>query len=138
MKLTVYFDLQCQFWVGIIESEENNKLKAARFIFGKEPKEAEILEFINFHMLPLINRVTQTIQTKLKDERRINPKRLIRLAAKELQQHGASTYAQDSVKLELENRKKESKKNSRQDQEEIKERKYELKSQKAKLKHRGK
>lgn len=137
MKLTVYFDDPCQFWVGVIESEENNKLMACRYIFGKEPKDAEILDFINHRMLPLISRGKQTVDTGYKEDKRVNPKRLLRLAAKELHRSGVSTYAQQAMKLEYESRKNERKSLSRQAQEEMKERKYELRVQKAKMKHRG-
>ncbi|UKS27386.1 YjdF family protein [Paenibacillus sp. HWE-109] len=137
MKLTIYFEDQCKFWIGIIESEENNELRACRHIFGKEPKEMEILEFVNHQMLPLISRTKQTVETKYKEDKRINPKRLARLVTTEIQQRGMSTYAQQVIKLELENRKKETKILSRQAQEELKEKKYEIKVQKAKHKHKG-
>jgi hypothetical protein len=40
MKLTIYHD--GQYWVGVVEEQDQGKLKAARYIFGTEPKDEEI------------------------------------------------------------------------------------------------
>ncbi|WP_282941584.1 YjdF family protein [Paenibacillus sp. RC67] len=138
MKLTVFFDEQLQFWVGVVEDEDNNRIKAVRHLFGKEPKEAEILDFIHHDMQRLLDSATQTLQTIPRGERRINPKRMSRIAAREVQQRGASTYAQQVISLEYEHRKMERKSDSKRRQEELNERKYALRVQKAKQKHRGK
>jgi len=137
MKLTVFFDEQLQFWVGVVESEDDQRLRAVRHIFGKEPKEAEILDFIHLDLQRLLDATTQTVQTSPREERRINPKRMSRLAAQEIRQRGASTYAQQVMSMEYEHRKLERKSDSKRRQEELKERKIALKVQKAKLKHRG-
>ena len=44
MKLTVYHD--GQYFVGMIEREENGKLYAVRHIFGTEPSDEEVLLFV--------------------------------------------------------------------------------------------
>ncbi|MFD0680295.1 MULTISPECIES: YjdF family protein [unclassified Paenibacillus] len=139
MKLTVYFDDGLQLWVGVVEAEENNHLKACRHMFGQEPKAEEIIAFINFQMLPLLHKTTQAIEvSKTKKKSTANPKRLLKQAALELKQRGGSTYAQLVIKQELEHRKVERKKRSKQLIEQQKELKYALKVQKAKQKHRGK
>lgn len=137
MRLTVFWDEQCQFWVGVIESEADNRLRACRYVFGGEPKDAEILDFIHHRLLALLDETTQTVDTAYKRERRVSPKRLIRLAARDMQQRGASTYAQQAMQLEYENRKKERQTVSKQMKELEKERKFQLKTEKAKRKHRG-
>ncbi|WP_028549334.1 YjdF family protein [Paenibacillus sp. UNC451MF] len=138
MKLTVFFDEHLQFWVGVIEEETDGRLRAVKHFFGKEPKDAEILDFIHHDMQRLLGTTTQTLQTSPREQRRINPKRMSRIAAREVQQKGASTYAQQVISMEYEHRKLERKSDSKRLQEELKERKYALKVQKAKLKHRGK
>ncbi|MEK3915155.1 YjdF family protein [Paenibacillus sp. FSL H7-0331] len=138
MKLTVYFDDQLKLWVGLIEAEEHNQLKACRHLFGREPKEAEILEFIQFQMLPLLSTTTRSIDVKPRREGYTNPKRLARLAARELSQRGGSTYAQQVIQMEYEHRKVERQSRARERREELQAHKYELRTQKAKLKHRGK
>lgn len=135
VRLTVYFD--GQFWIGVTEFEESSKMKACRYIFGKEPKDAEILDFVRHMMIPLLDRVSAAAEVGERQERRINPKRMARLAAKEVQNRGISTQAQEALRLELEGRKKARKSLSRQQREEMKERKRALKIQRAKQKHRG-
>ena len=43
-RLTVFFE--DSFWVGVFERIENGKLSAAKVTFGAEPKDCEILEYI--------------------------------------------------------------------------------------------
>jgi len=138
MKLTVFFDDQLQLWVGVVQSDDGNRLRAGRHLFGKGPKEADIMDFIHNDMQRLLDRTTQSVEVKPREERRINPKRLLRIAAKELRQRGVSTYAQQVMSLEYEHRKLQRKSDSKRRMEEKKERTYQLKVQKAKQKHRGK
>lgn len=76
MKLTVYHD--GQFWVGVVEEINNRKLKAGRFIFGSEPKDNEILEFIHRNIYEVTNHLSQEVEIKTSNVRRVNPKRLAR------------------------------------------------------------
>lgn len=55
MQLTVYRD--GAFWVGVAEEVTDGRYKACRHVFGTEPHDAEVLEFINF-ALPLLFRRT--------------------------------------------------------------------------------
>ncbi|USG64595.1 YjdF family protein [Brevibacillus ruminantium] len=136
MKLTVYHD--GQFWVGVVEEIDNGKLKAGKWIFGSEPKDTEILEFIvQNSIFSIIDRLSQEVKVEDLQERRINPKRLARQVARELKAKGISSHAQEVLKLEHEQRKKEKRVTSRQQKEEDRERKREIRQQKAKAKHRG-
>ncbi|AYB37169.1 YjdF family protein [Brevibacillus laterosporus] len=136
MKLTVLYD--GQFWVGVIEYEEKNKLKAARNLFGAEPKDAEILEFVQKDLRDLLDRATISAVLALdKKERRINPKRMIREARKEMNNRGVSTKAEQAIQQDLEKRKKERKVLSKERKEEIATYKREVARRKAKEKHRG-
>jgi hypothetical protein len=135
MKLTVYHD--GQYWVGVVEEIEVGKLKAARHIFGSEPKDAEVLDFVKRNLLTLTSNLSQAVNVKDPSERRLNPKRLARQVAREMQKTGVSTYAQQALKLEYEHRKRERQVLSRQQREELKERKRAIAREKAKAKHRG-
>lgn len=136
MKLTVLYD--GQFWIGITEYEEKNKLKAARNVFGSEPKDTEILEFVQSNLLDLLDRATVSSVSALdKKERRINPKRIIRNARKEMNNRGVSTKAAQAIQQDLEKRKKEKKVLSKERKEEIAAYKREVARRKAKAKHRG-
>lgn len=136
MKLTVYHD--GQFWVGVVELLENGTLKAARHLFGAEPKDTEVIEWVNNHLLSFISGLRKEVAVKPVAEQKVNPKRLARLAAREVQLKGISSYAHLALQLELEARKKERKVRSRAEREAEKERKWEIARQKAKAKHRGK
>jgi len=43
-KLTVYFEEP--FWVGVFEHIEDGKLSVTKVTFGAEPKDYEVLEYI--------------------------------------------------------------------------------------------
>ncbi len=136
MKLTIYFD--GQYWVGVAEKTEGSKVKACRHIFGSEPKDGEVLEFVQNSMMNALDQTTQYVETgKLPGERKINPKRLARLAAEEVRRRGISSYTHEALQLELQHRKKERAFNKRRRSEEMREKKRQLKLQKAKQKHRG-
>jgi hypothetical protein len=135
MKLTVYFE--GEFWVGVVEDAEGGKLRAARHVFGAEPKDAEVLEFVRSGMLPCLSRVKASIDAPERVRKRINPKRLARMADAELKRPGASELAKEALMLELQHRKRERRILTREEKEADKERKRELARQKAKAKHRG-
>lgn len=135
MKLTVYYD--GQYWVGILEEVVEAKLKAVRLVFGPEPQDGEILNFIKQQMLNLLTRAKPLVAVKLPDQKRINPKRRARQAAKELAQKGIATAAQQALQLQLESQKQERKVLTRLEKEAFQERKREIARQKAKEKHRG-
>lgn len=139
MKLTVFFD--GGFWVGILEeADPDGKVRAYRHIFGPEPTEPEVLLFVEQELTGCWDKSSAwTVDgwKRTPAAGRVNPKRLARTVAKELQRRGPSSYAQEALKQELEHRKKERKVQSREEREAEKERKRELAREKAKQKHRG-
>ena len=61
-NLTVYFEEP--FWVGVFEVIENRKISAARVVFGAEPKDYELLEYIlryytGLHFSPAVDTVVK-------------------------------------------------------------------------------
>ncbi len=134
-KLTVYFD--GQYWVGVVEDITDDGLKACRYVFGAEPSNQEVGAFVKERMLALLRETSQTVELQDLVVRRVNPKRLARQVASEVQGAGVSTYAQEVLKKELESRKVENKTASRNFKKVEKERKRLLARQKAKKKHRG-
>ena len=50
-KLTVYFEEP--FWVGVFERIEDGKLFVAKVTFGAEPKDYEVLEYVQKHYVSL-------------------------------------------------------------------------------------
>ena len=135
MKLTVFFENG--FWVGVVEDVQESRVKACRHIFGSEPHDAEVLEFVWQEMMPLLDRTSQTVAGRDQLVRKVNPKRLAREAAAEMAQRGAGTLAQQALAKELEHRKLERKVVSKAQAEADKARKREIAVRKAKAKHRG-
>ena len=132
ITFTVYFDRQ--FWVGTVERVEEGGLSAARVVFGAEPSEEEILKFI------LERWDTLRFSPEVEAERRRepgNPKRRQREAAKAAAKAAPSTKAQQAMSAGYEARKDERKAASRQAKQEESERRFALKQQKRKQKHRG-
>lgn len=137
MKLTIYHD--GQYWVGVLEQQEQDQLKAAKWLFGTEPKDTEVLEFIFHQATELLDQTTHSLDHLMKsNSKRINPKRLARQVAKEMAERGVSTYAEQAMQKELEGKKRERNILNREQKKLIQQRKRELAIQKRKNKHRGK
>ena len=90
--LTVYHD--GQFWVGIIEHVEDGKLGVARIVFGAEPSDEEILQFVvsRWEKLAFFGD-----EEPAKPKLARNPKRRMRDAAKALKHPAMSTKAQQAL-----------------------------------------
>ena len=132
-KLTVFFDNP--FWVGVFECVEKNKLSVCRVVFGAEPKDYEVYDFIlkNYKNL----KFGLSLEVKVKKIKN-NPKRLQREVKKQSKQVGIGTKSQLALQKQREEMKLERKKESKQIRELENRRKFELKQAKRKQKHRGK
>lgn len=130
--LTVYHD--GQFWVGLIEHVEDGKLGATRIVFGAEPSDEEILQFVvrRWEKLAFFGE-GQPDRPKLAR----NPKRRMREAAKALKESPASTKAQQALSAEREAIKADSIRVRSQRRREMALQRYELRSAKRKRKRRG-
>lgn len=136
MQLTILFD--CPYWVGILEEERDGYLYAARHIFGAEPSDQEVYQFVLDDLLIL--RARMTVGAKIKDkhlEHRINPKRLQRDIKRELQKTDVSSKAREAMRLQIEQSKQVRKQQSRDERQAERERQRTLATEKAKARHRG-
>ncbi len=131
-KLTVFFD--DPFWVGVFEKFDGGKLSVCRIVFGAEPTDAEIYDFIlgNYYCL----RFSAPVKTEIK-QKADNPKRRQRNARRQLENTGIGTRSQQALQKQREEMKIERKEISREQREAEKLRQFELKQQKRKEKHRG-
>ena len=77
--LTVYHD--GQFWVGLAEHVEDGRYGVARIVFGTEPSNEEILQFITSKWAKLTFFGDEATETSKPSK---NPKRRAREAAKAL------------------------------------------------------
>ena len=133
IKMTVYFD--DPFWVGVFERIHEGHLQTSRIVFGSEPKDYEVYEFVlrNFYLL----RFGKAVEMEEKPQGRINPKRLQRQIRRATEASGVGTKAQQAMKLEYESRKIEIKKCSREQREEMERQKFLKHQEKKKEKRKG-
>lgn len=131
-KLTVYFDNP--FWVGVFERIEDEKLSVCKVTFGAEPKDYEVFQFIlkNYSQL----KFSPSVDVKVRKEAK-NPKRMQREARKQTALSGIGTKSQQALQQQREENKLLRKTISKQKQEAENQRRYDLKQQKRKEKHRG-
>ncbi|MCR4589795.1 MAG: YjdF family protein [Lachnospiraceae bacterium] len=131
-RLTVFFE--DPFWVGVFERVQNGRLSAAKTVFGAEPKDYEVQEFINRNYYRL--KFSPAVKTIIKDVRK-NPKRAQRDAKKQTLEKGIGTKSQQALKLQQEQNKEQRKERSRKEREAVNDMLFEKKQQKKKEKHKG-
>jgi hypothetical protein len=131
--LQVFFEEP--FWIGICERVEDNQLSACKIMFGAEPKDYELEEYVlvNWNRLSF-SPATEAI-TKQMDH--MNPKRQQREVKKQMTHIGIGTKSQQALQLQHEENKLIRMTRSRQMKEAEEERLYAIKEQKRKEKHKG-
>ena len=130
--LTVYHD--GQFWVGLAEHVEDGRYGAARIVFGAEPSNEEILQFVisKWAKLEFFGDDPTEMNRPAK-----NPKRRAREASKALKQPAMGTKAQQALASQREAMKRESVRARSQRRADEAEARFEQRKQKRKQKHRG-
>ena len=131
-KPTIYFEEP--FWVGVFEELDGDKLSVCRMVFGAEPTDTEIYDFILRHYCHL--KFSAPINTEIK-QKADNPKRRQRNVRRQLKNTGIGTKSQQALQKQYEENKTERKRTTREQREAEKQRQFELKQQKRKEKHRG-
>ncbi|MGN2370782.1 MULTISPECIES: YjdF family protein [unclassified Clostridium] len=134
VKLTVLFNEP--FWIGVFEIEEDEYYKVSKVTFGSEPKESEIFDFVlkNYYSLKFI---LQEVEDEKYLKKRENPKRVQRAIKKEVKSKGIGTKAQIAIKEQYETNKIQRKKKSKEENESEQIRKFQIKQNKKKEKHKG-
>lgn len=130
--LTVFFEEP--FWVGVFERMSGGRLSVCKVTFGAEPKDYEISWFVLKNADRL--QFSPSVEAAGKEASR-NPKRIQKEVRKQVQTVGIGTKSQQALKMQQEQWKTERKTVSREKREAEKERRFELKQQKKKEKHRG-
>src|SRR5579859_8124629 len=100
MRLTVLFD--SPYWIGLLEMERDGCLYAARHIFGSEPSNQEVYEFVQRDLLALQTRMTVGILTALPPDRPKNPKRMQREVRRQIAAVGISSKAHEAMRVQIE------------------------------------
>jgi hypothetical protein len=136
IKATIFFDKR--FWLGTFERTDKEGYAVARHIFGVEPSDPEVYEFVlnHYHELKFGEGKEIIIQIQ-----RMNPKRVQREVRREMarikETTRPSTLAQDYMREEIEKKKKEKKAISSAKKQACKDEQFFLKQEKKKEKHRG-
>lgn len=130
--LTLYHD--GQFWIGIVEHVEDGKLSACRIVFGAEPSDEEVLQFVirKWESLKFHGSAEAEAPKMAK-----NPKRRMREASKELSRHPISTKSQLALSEAREAKKDESKARHAQEKHREQEQRFAQKQEKKKRKRKG-
>ena len=130
--LRVFFE--DPFWIGVLERVEGGRMTVCKIIFGPEPKDYEVYDWLlkNYYRL----RFSPAVKAEAKKEH-TNPKRRQREARMQTAVSGIGTKSQQALSLQHEQLKEERKIRTREQKEAEKEARFELKQQKRKEKHRG-
>jgi len=134
MKLTVYYD--SQYWLGVFEKSVDGEVFFARHIFGAEPADQEVYDLI-LGQWGCLRFGSETVSDKSRAERRVNPKRMQRLAAKEVAAEGVVTKAQEAMKASYEVEKSIRVSQNRQEKLLEQQQRFEQKQAKKKEKQKG-
>ncbi len=136
IQATIFFEKR--FWVGTFERTDKEGYAVARHIFGAEPTDPEIYEFVLSHYHELKFGELKEVQLQIK---RMNPKRVQREVRKEMEKMKEtakpSTLAQDYLREEIEKKKIEKKTISSAEKQARKNEQFAIKQEKRKEKHRG-
>lgn len=118
----------------MFEELDGDKLSVCKVVFGTEPTDAEVYDFVLRRYNHL--RFSPPIKAEIK-QKADNPKRRQRNARKQLEKSGVGTKSQQALQKQYEENKLNRKQRSREQREAEKQRQFELKQQKRKEKHRG-
>jgi hypothetical protein len=136
IKATIFFEKR--FWIGLFERTDRQGYAIARHIFGEEPSDGEIHEFVLSHYRELKFGEGKEIHVEI---HRMNPKRAQREVRREMQRMKdtlkPSTFAQGYMREEIEKQKKEKKIATRAEKQARSEQQFVLRQQKKKAKLRG-
>lgn len=144
LTVTLVVSFEVPFWIGMFErtyvedqssgDEKSMKLSVSKVTFGAEPKDYEVKEYVlkNYDKLrfsPAVDSAAKVIHK--------NPKRILRDAKRFLNETRVGTKSQQALNQQRELMKTERRLNFREQKEAEEHRKFELKQQKRKEKHRG-
>lgn len=131
-KLTVYFE--APFWVGVFERISDGGLSVCKVTFGAEPKDYDVWDFLLRHYYDLA--FSPAVEAAVK-QTADNPKRRQRAARKQVEHCGIGTKAQQALQMQREEIKTVRRQIGKEQREAERQRRFDLKQQKRRLKHKG-
>jgi hypothetical protein len=132
-KLTVFFEYP--FWVGVFEREYDNKYEVSKIVFGSEPKDYDVYEYVLNNISKLKYSRPATIEES--SVKKPNYKKMQKKIKKQLQNNEIGTKAQQAIKRERELLKKENVTITKEQKEIRKKMKYKMYQEKKKEKKKG-
>lgn len=129
---TVFFE--DPFWVCVLEREENGRLSACKLTLGGDPTDGQMYELLLSCWRGLV--FSPAVAARMRTDGG-NPKRRQRTAASALENRGVGTKAQQALRLQREQGGRERKAARRARDEAEEKRKFQLRQEKKKQKHRG-
>lgn len=134
IQVTLHVFFEEPFYVGVLERVEDGRLTVCRTVFGAEPKDAEVYAWL----LKEYDRLTPSPAVEADARVRcMSPKRAKRDAGRHLAAQGIGTRSQQALARAREQSKAEHKTLRCERREEQAQRRFELRQQKRKEKHRG-
>jgi hypothetical protein len=130
---TVHFE--DPFWVGVLESEDEGSFVVARHVFGAEPSNAELRDFLLYEFAGMRRTIAGRAPESGPSGPK-NPKRGRRDAMRDIARP-PSTKAQAALQAARSDLKSERKASSREERLAEAERRFALRSEKRKRRHRG-
>ena len=132
-RLTILFD--DPFWIGLYEREDDTEYSVCRIVFGAEPRDQEVYAYLLEHWRTLRFSPPRPGTEHLPPPK--SPKRRQREARRMTQAAGIGTKAQQAVSAQREEAGRLRQALRRERALEEKERRFALRTQKRKEKHRG-
>ena len=131
-RITVCFE--DPFWVCLFEREQGGSLEVSRTVFGAEPRDQEVYLWLLEHWRGL--RFSHPVAVPERD-RRPNARRKRREAGEALRARGTGTKAQQALQLQREQEKTQRREDRRRRDQAEEARRFQLRQEKKKARHRG-
>jgi hypothetical protein len=132
-QLTVLFEEP--FWIGLYEREDGGRYTVCRIVFGAEPRDYEVYDFLLKNWKSL--RFSPAISVGRVSAQSVNPKRMQRQIKRQTAPAGIGTKAQQALKAQQEQGKLERKTKSREEREAEAAQQFARRQEKRREKHRG-
>lgn len=133
-RLTVFFEEP--FYIALYERTQDGYTQVCRVVFGKEPTDAEVYEYFLSNWQRL--KFSPPVPAGTASDTRKNPKRIQREIHRQLSgKMAAGTKSQQALKLQQEQAKAARRDNKKQHRALEEQKRFELRQQKKKEKHKG-
>lgn len=132
---TIVVFFEDPFWVGLYERRSAEGYSVCKLTFGAEPRDYQVYEALLTHWRDL--RFSPVLPSEKEPPAKANPKRVRREAAKALSGPPVGTKAQEAMKLQRAKGKEIRREKSREEREAEEKRKFLLRQEKKKQKHRS-